>query len=136
MNIVLDTNVLISGLLNPNGFPAQVLNLIINKRIKLIIDTRIISEYSEVLRHPKFKFRDESINPLLDFIKIESESIIPEPSFIDFPDPDDKIFWEVAKSGNALYIISGNTKHFPKDPMVVTPAVFISLYQKTKIDQK
>lgn len=130
MKIVLDTNVLISGLLSPNGIPAQILNLLLNKKITLLIDTRIYSEYAEVLRRPKFQFKPESINPVLDFFKMESETVIPEPITIDFPDPDDKIFWEVAKSGNALYIVSGNKKHFPDDPMVVTPKEFFEKYKE------
>lgn len=130
MKIVLDTNVLISGLLSPNGIPAQILNLIQNKKVLLLIDTRIFSEYAEVLRRPKFKFKPEWINPLLDFIRMESESVISEPVFMDFADPDDKMFWEVAKSGNALYIVSGNKRHFPQDPMVVTPAEFFEKYNK------
>lgn len=124
MKIVLDTNVLISGLLSPNGIPAQILSIIQNKKVTLLTDTRILAEYAEVLRRPKFKFEPEWINPFLDFIKMESEIIVPEPVSIDFPDPDDKMFWEVAKSGNALYIVSGNTRHFPEDPMVVTPSEF------------
>lgn len=130
MKIVLDTNVLVSGLLSPNGIPAQILNLIQSKKVILLIDTRILSEYSAVLRRPKFKFKDEWINPVLDFIKMESETVVPEPVYMDFPDPDDKMFWEVAKSGNALYIVSGNTRHFPDDPLVVTPAEFFEKYVK------
>lgn len=128
MKIVLDTNVLVSGLLSPNGIPAQILNLIQNKKVILLIDTRILSEYAEVLRRPKFKFKAEWINPVLDFIKMESEMVVPEPVYMDFPDPDDKMFWEVAKTGNALYIVSGNTRHFPEDPMLVSPAEFFEKY--------
>jgi len=129
MKIVLDTNVLISGLLSPNGFPAQILNLILNKKVTLLMDTRIYSEYAKVMRSPKFQFKPEWINPILDFIKMESEFVLPEPVSIDFPDPDDKMFWEVAKSGNALYIVTGNMKHFPDDPIVLTPAEF---FEKNK----
>ncbi|MBN2656297.1 MAG: putative toxin-antitoxin system toxin component, PIN family [Spirochaetales bacterium] len=130
MKIVLDTNVLVSGVLSPNGIPAQILNLVLEKKVTLITDTRILAEYSEVLKRPKFGFKPEWINPLLDFIKMESELVIPEPINISFPDPDDIMFWEVAKTGKALYIVSGNLKHFPEDPMVVSPAHFMEKYHK------
>lgn len=131
MKIVMETNVLISGLLNPYGKPAQIVNLVLNKKVTLLIDTRILSEYSDVLKRPRFGFRAEWVNPLLDFIEMESESADVIPLSIDFPDPGDKMFWEVAKAGNALYIVSGNTRHFPEDPLVVTPAEFLNHYLGT-----
>jgi uncharacterized protein len=130
MKIVLDTNVLISGLLSQDGIPAQVLNLVLNRRVTLLVDTRIISEYIDVLKHPKFRFKAEWIDPVIDFIRMESEIIIPEPSNRDFPDPDDRMFWEAAVTGNAFAIVSGNTRHFPEDPLVMTPAQFLESYLK------
>jgi putative PIN family toxin of toxin-antitoxin system len=129
MNIVLDTNVLVSGLLSPHGYPAQILNLVLNKRIELVIDARIFAEYTEVLKRPKFKFRGEWINPLLDFIKMESESIIPEPLYIKLQDPSDRMFLEVAKTAQVHYLATGNTKHFPEDPVIVSPKEFMERYR-------
>ncbi len=131
MKLVVDTNVLISGLINPNGSPAMVLNLIVNGKVTLLMDSRIYSEYSEVLRRPKFKFKEEWINPLLDFIKMEGEFILPEPCSIEFLDTDDIVFYEVAKSGKAIYLVTGNTKHFPKDKIIKTPKVFLEEYNLT-----
>lgn len=129
MKIVLDTNVLISGLINPNGTPAQVINLVLQKSVSLLLDTRIINEYSEVLMRPKFNFRKEWIHPLLDFIIMEGESNVPQPLNCEIPDPDDLKFLEVAISGKALYLVTGNTKHFPNDPVVVTPMEFIEIFK-------
>jgi putative PIN family toxin of toxin-antitoxin system len=128
VKIVLDTNVLISGLLNPNGPPAMVLNLIVNEKVTLLMDSRIYSEYAEVLRRPKFKFKDEWINPLLDFIRMEGEFILPEPCSIEFLDTDDIVFYEIAKSGKAIYLVTGNIKHFPKDEIIKTPKEFLEEY--------
>ncbi|MDC7221021.1 MAG: putative toxin-antitoxin system toxin component, PIN family [Spirochaetales bacterium] len=135
MKIVLDTNVLISALLSPSGPPAQILNLVIEGKVKLIIDNRIYLEYSNVLHRKKFNFKQESINPLLDFIRMESETIMAEPLNIEFNDEDDLVFYEVAKSGNALYIVTGNTKHFPNEKMIITPSEFLKIYLSQK-DQK
>ncbi len=128
MKIVLDTNVLISGILSPGGNPSSILNLIINKRLILLADTRILTEYEEVLKRPKFQFRSEWIKSLMDFIRNECELIIPDPSDTMFLDPDDRMFWEVAWTGKALYIVTGNKRHFPEDPIVVTPAEFLNIY--------
>lgn len=133
MKIVLDTNVLISGLLSPSGNPAQILNLILNGRLKLLIDNRIFLEYSKVIRRPKFIFKNEWINPLLDFIKMESDFILAEPLDLNFADPDDLVFYEVALTGQADFLVTGNKKHFPDDPRIITPKEFIDLKYRKNI---
>ncbi|MFK5927000.1 MAG: putative toxin-antitoxin system toxin component, PIN family [Desulfuromusa sp.] len=125
MKIVLDTNVLISGLINPTGVPAKILNLILNQNIIVLYDTRIIKEYVDVLKRRKFSFTKESIDPLLDFIKYEGCFVAAEPLKISFKDEDDKMFLEVAKTGRAEYLITGNIIHFPKERFIVTPREFI-----------
>lgn len=69
MKIVLDTNVLVSSLLNPDGSPAGVLKLLLNGRIIMLYDNRILGEYLAVLSREKFGFRREWIDPLIDFIR-------------------------------------------------------------------
>ncbi|MFH0974586.1 MAG: putative toxin-antitoxin system toxin component, PIN family [Spirochaetota bacterium] len=130
MKIVLDTNVLISALLNPEGIPAVLLSLIVNGKLKLLYDNRILSEYFEVLNRKKFNFKSEWIEPLIDFIRNEGEFIIANPVFKSFKDKDDIKFYEVAKSGNAKYIITGNINHFPKEDLIKTPAEFLNIYTR------
>ena len=67
MKVVLDTNVLISGLINIEGIPAQIVNLLINGRIILLYDSRIMKEYEEVLGRKKFGFKKSVVAPLLDW---------------------------------------------------------------------
>ncbi len=125
MKIVLDTNVLVSGLINPKGVPAKILNLILNEQILVLYDNRILREYETVLSRRKFRFEKEIIEPLIDFIKNEGSFIVANPLNIVFKDEDDKMFLEVAKSGNAEYLITGNTVHFPNEQIIVTPREFI-----------
>lgn len=132
MKIVLDTNVLVSALINPKGMPAKILNLILNGRLTILYDNRIMGEYRVVLSRKKFNFSHEMIEPLIDFIKYEGEFIASEPLKTHFVDEDDKMFLEVAVSGSAEYLITGNTKHFPADNYIVTPKIFIE--QKVEID--
>ena len=132
MKIVLDTNVLVSALINPEGFPAKILNLILNGRLTVLYDNRIMGEYRVVLSRKKFNFPLEMIEPLIDFIKYEGEFIASEPLKTHFVDEDDKMFLEVAVSGNAEHLITGNTKHFPAENYIVTPKTFIE--EKAEID--
>jgi uncharacterized protein len=127
MKIVLDTNVFISALINPHGHPASILNLIISDDIKILIDNRIIEEYRTVLSRKKFKFKETQYNPLLDYISENGIFILAKPINAKFSDEDDKVFYEVALSGEANYLVTGNIKHFPKEAFVVTPAEFIEI---------
>lgn len=128
MRIVLDTNVLVSALLNPEGIPSIILGLVLNGKLKLLYDNRILSEYIKVLHSKKFKFKPEWVEPLIDFIRSESEFIIAYPVANFFKDEDDKKFYEIAKTANAKYLITGNTKHFSKEDMVKTPKEFFDIY--------
>lgn len=125
MKIVLDTNVVVSGLLNSNGKPAQILNLLLNQKITLLFDNRILQEYSDVLYREKFQFTEEMVEPLLEFMKMEGEFILANPINDKFSDEDDKKFLEIAISGNANYLITGNTNHFPKKDIIISPSEFI-----------
>jgi putative PIN family toxin of toxin-antitoxin system len=132
MKIVLDTNVLVSALINPKGMPAKILNMILNGKLITLYDNRIMGEYRVVLSRKKFNFPIEIIEPLLDFIKYEGEFIASDPLKTHFTDEDDKMFLELAISGNAEYLITVNTKHFPAGNYIVTPKVFIE--EKAEID--
>ncbi|NOY07947.1 MAG: putative toxin-antitoxin system toxin component, PIN family [Spirochaetes bacterium] len=128
MKIVLDTNVLISGVINPDGKPVKIVNLLLNEKVKLLYDNRIIREYSEVLCRKKFSFTPNMIVPLIDFIKMEGEFVAANPVNAEMEDESDKKFLEAAMSGKAEYLITGNKKHFPKSKFIVTPAEFLEIF--------
>ena len=92
MKIVLDINVLISGLINPKGVPAKILNLMLNEKIIVLYDNRILSEYETVLCRRKFKFKKEIIDPLINFIKHEGIFIAADPQKTKFKDKMIKCF--------------------------------------------
>ena len=64
------------------------------------------------------------------YIKYEGSFILSEPIDIKFDDPDDKAFYEVAITGKANYLVTGNKKHFPEDKLIVTPAEFFKKLNK------
>jgi putative PIN family toxin of toxin-antitoxin system len=131
VNIVLDTNVLVSSLLNPDGSPAPVLNLLLNGRITILYDNRILGEYLEVLTREKFGFRREWIDPLVDFIRQGGEFVTADPSSVPFGDLGDRKFFEVLNSGNGDVLVTGNLKHFPEDKRIVSPGDFLSNWMKS-----
>jgi putative PIN family toxin of toxin-antitoxin system len=127
MKIVLDTNIIVSAFINPKGAPAVIISLVLAGKITLCYDNRIFSEYMEVLKRSKFNFDNILVDAFLDFIKDNGEYIIAEPQNIKFDDEDDKAFYDVYKSCDANYIVTGNTKHFPHEKNIITPREYLEL---------
>ena len=113
MRIVLDTNILVSGLLNPNGAPGRVVDLILGRRLFLLYDDRILGEYEDVLARPQLEISQDRATAVISFLRLTGDRIIalPLPATL-LPDPDDLPFVEVAISGKAEALITGNLKHF------------------------
>jgi putative PIN family toxin of toxin-antitoxin system len=136
MKVVFDTNVIVSGLINLDGMPAQIVNLLLNGRITLLYDGRILQEYAEVLNRKKFGFKKSMVDPLLDYIRNEGEYVAAEPIGKTFIDEDDKVFYEVAKTAKVRCIVTGNKDHFPNDSIVKSPKEFIEMYLSENEGQK
>lgn len=128
MTVVLDTNVLVSALISPAGVPATILSLLLNGKLSVLYDNRILEEYREVLSRQKFQFKESLILHLLDYVRHEGTFIAAEPLRIPSVSGDDKMFYEVAKSGKAEYLVTGNKRHFPNEEMVRTPKEFVDIY--------
>lgn len=110
---VLDTNVLVSGLLSALGAPGRVLDFVFSGKIKPIFDDRILDEYERVLVYERFGFRPGHVRALLSFFELFGERC-PADVFFDseeWPDPDDIPFAEVACSARAT-LVSGNGRHY------------------------
>jgi putative PIN family toxin of toxin-antitoxin system len=112
MRVVIDTNVLVSGILNPHGSPGHILDALLSGAITLLHDDRILSEYREVLLRPSFGFVRSDVEALLDFVEFAGEHISSRSLSLVLPDPSDLPFPEVAASGAADTLITGNVKHF------------------------
>lgn len=130
MRIVLDTNVLVSGLLNPRGAPGRILDLILAGELTLLVDDRILDEYRTVLRRPKFGFPPDDIADVMTFIEKESERVLASPLHISLTDRGDVPFLEVAVSASADALVTGNARHFQPAaalPLLIEgPARFVS----------
>ena len=128
MIVVVDTNVLVSGLLSAHGTPARVLDLLTTGDLQAPYDDRIAAEYRQVLARPRFGFQPEAVAHLLDYLFAEGLPLVARPLPATLPDLDDQPFWEVAVEA-AAPLITGNLKHFPAKICtsieVLTPAAFI-----------
>jgi len=128
--IVLDTNVLVSALLSPFGTPARVLDQVLSNVVQLAFDDRILAEYGEVLKRPRFGFPASDIQALLNHIQLNGSQIAAAPAgFRKFPDPGDLPFAEVALSAPAEALVTGNVSHFRalegRGIPVLTPSEFM-----------
>lgn len=128
---VFDTNVLVSALMSKHADSPTVLLLdyVLDGRIVLLYNEDIINEYKDVLHRDKFHFNDEQIDALLDLIRT-GLYLDPTASQETFADKDDRVFYEVALSKEEGYVVTGNVKHFPKSPIVVTPAEMMQIIQE------
>ena len=113
MKIVLDTNVLVSGLLSPQGAPATVLRSVVAGSASICFDERILSEYRRVLARRKFGFDAEQVAVLLEFLEATGHAVLAPPLALSLPDTSDEAFVEVAVASSADFIVTGNLKHFP-----------------------
>ena len=90
-------------------------------------DADIIAEYEDVLHRSKFPILKETADALISFIienGIESSRVDFEESM---PDEDDRVFYEVSLSQDDSFLVTGNLKHYPMSPRVITPADFVNL---------
>ena len=121
---VLDTNVLVSAILSPKRNAAVILGMITEGLLTPVYCHKIICEYMLVLERPRFGFPKNRIDEALGLFGVFGVPIDPQKS--DFPmlDESDRIFYDTAVAGAAV-LITGNLKHYPDKPFIVSPADFL-----------
>ena len=112
MRIVLDNNVLVSGLLS-KGKPWQVLTACVTGNLTPILDPRILDEYAEVLGRPGLHIPLDIAAATLEALEGWGELIFPQPLDIHLPDASDLPFLKAAVSGRADALVTGNLRDFP-----------------------
>jgi putative PIN family toxin of toxin-antitoxin system len=120
---VIDTNVLVSGLLSPAGNEAMILLAIHHGIVRVCLSEAIIAEYAAVLPRPKFGFPPDEIQALLDMLRSHGELVRPEGSSPASPDPGDTKFLQCAQAAGADFIVTGNKRDFPDPPYGPTHVV-------------
>ena len=126
--VVLDTNVLVSSLLT-NGPPATIVDMVAEGKLRPFYNDRIISEYWSVLQRTKFSFHPSQVSRLIeDIMRVGIAVETNAPSSIPMPDEGDRKFYDVTMASSA-FLITGNIRHFPVNSFIVTPAIFLKMYQ-------
>jgi predicted nucleic acid-binding protein len=101
--------------------------------VRICYDARILVEYRQVLLRPTFPFTENQVDSLLDQLQADGDLVTALPLVERLPDPEDEIFLEVALSGNAQYLVTGNLKHYPvqnrQRAQVVSPRAFLDLFR-------
>ena len=128
---VIDTNVMVSAMLSSHGDAAtvQVVGKLFTGEIIPLYNTEIITEYNDVLHRDKFSFPENDIYVMLSVIEKYGVYVDAEPSGVLLPDIKDLPFYEVAleKKDDNAYLITGNIKHFPKKPFIVTASQMLDI---------
>ncbi len=127
---VIDTNVLVSAMLKWDSVPGNIMEFTFGGIIIPIVNDDIIEEYTTVLSRPKFHLTQDIIDDVINTIKNCGIYVNGETIDIDLPDPKDRVFYEVVmeerKDENA-YLVTGNIKHFPIKPFIVTPRQMLDI---------
>jgi uncharacterized protein len=130
LRVVIDTNIVVSAALKPDGLQRTVFLLCISKPARLYFTEAILAEYREVLARREFKIRKGLRQQLLQLIKNRAQLVTPARTFRVAKDPDDDKFLECADAARADYLITGNQRHFPKfwkQTKIITSREFIGI---------
>jgi len=129
---VIDTNVLVSALIstNPESPTIAVLENVYSGAITPVFNNEILDEYREVLSRDKFHLDPLDIEEALSLFTLYGLNLErTEVNDVIIPDPKDVVFYEVKMSKDDAYLVTGNIKHFPDKPFVVTPREMIEILE-------
>ena len=128
---VIDTNVFVSAFITHNlsSATSKVVEAVFRGLICPLYNEEIMVEYEEVLSRPHFRIGSEQLDALLMYIRkhgVATERTRFEELFVD---EDDRVFYEVALTEGDSFLVTGNLKHYPVDPRVVTPAQMVAILE-------
>jgi putative PIN family toxin of toxin-antitoxin system len=130
LRLVIDTNVLVSAALKPEGLQRTALVLAVTRPARFYVSHPILEEYADVLSRSELDIRKGVRQQLLQLIRNHSYIVAPTRRLEVAGDPDDNMFLECADAARADYLITGNQRHFPrfwKKTKIITTREFISL---------
>ena len=135
---VLDTNVLVSAMLtrHKNSATKRIIDAASDLSLTPLYHEDIIKEYKNVLQRNKFGFDSTDVENMLNVITAFGIRVDRTPTKEVFVDEDDAMFYEVALSKESAYVVTGNIKHFPKKPIVVTPSEMIKILENNGLIEK
>ncbi len=132
---VVDTNVYVSSFIskNPQSPTKKVIEMMLDGTITPLYDEDILKEYDEVLKRKKFKVKETEVDRIINYVREygipTSRTSFPEP----MPDETDRVFFEITLTVEESFLVTGNLKHYPRKPQVVTPAEFLNLFESNQV---
>ena len=129
MRVVLDSNVVVSACLSPQGASATIVELALLGYFSLCVSEEVLTEYKEVLARPKFSRQLERIKTVLEGIGEISEMTVPHQRLTLSPDEEDNRLLECALAAKVDFLVTGNRKHFPEhvgNAQIVSPREFLT----------
>ena len=130
LRLVIDTNVVVSAALKPEGLQRTVVLLAMTKPARWYVSEAIVAEYALVLTRPELKIRRSLRQQLLQLIKNHARVVVPSRIAQITSDPADNIFLECADAARADYLLTGNQRHFPKfwkNTKIISSTEFLSV---------
>ncbi len=107
IRVVLDTNILISGLLYL-GKPKRLIDSALNGKIEVVSSPEMIDEFKEVIVRKKFRLNHAEQELMINFVIRLSRITLVKSKFKVVEDPDDDMVINTAYDGKASYIVSGD----------------------------
>ena len=136
---VIDTNVVVSSFLKTGSIPDQIMNYCFDGTIVPILNEDILKEYRDVLTRNEFGIEEKIVDAFIEKIAKRAQSFIRTPTDENFVDLKDIVFYEIvltARNYELAYLVTGNSKHFPIKPFIVTPKEMSEIIKKDKEKDK
>jgi len=135
MRAVIDTSVLVSALISPQGTTGSVLKALRDGLFTILYSSESILEVVEVLGRDKFRqkyhIEPDDISALVNLIRLRGEAVYVNLKVAECRDPKDDKFLDVALSGDADCLVSGDLDLISMNPYraipIITPAEFLAM---------
>lgn len=136
IKVVLDANVLVSGLISRKGPPGQILDAWMVGQFQICFSPQILEELSRVLQYPRIQERLEKKQAiaLLEMISTDAE-MVKGTLKVDVltHDPSDNVYLACAVEAKTDYLVTGNSDHFEeagtkyRGVMIISPRTFLEI---------
>ena len=131
---VIDTNVLVSAMLKWNSVPGHIIELVFDGQIVPVFSREIIEEYKGVLSRSKFHLSNDIVEDIIGSLTDSGIFVDGETQNMEFIDEKDRMFFEVVmeeRKEEDAYLVTGNIRHFPVEPFIVTPRQMLDIIVKS-----
>ena len=134
-SVILDTNIVVSALIQKNYPHDIVFDYVLNEQVKLYVSKALMDEYHDVLSRSKFtQITDFLRNAEIVLSRLKKIALFYEPNIrLDIiKDKSDNKLLELADASNADFLITGNHVDFTmshyKNTQILSPRNFLEMH--------